>query len=121
VKKIKARVPRRTVSAAILQLCEEQHALALAKGFWADGQDHIAIKCERVHAEVSELCDTFARGTNDDPDEHCPGYSRAETEWADCLLRLFDMGGRWGFSPNVVLAKLEYNRARPLMHGGKKF
>lgn len=103
------------------ELCEDVHALAVSKGWWTEDQSHIAIKGERVHCEVSELCDVFARGTEDDPDKDCLAFSKAEIEWSDCLLRLFDIAGRYGFRPAAVLAKLEFNRTRPIRHGGKKF
>lgn len=97
------------------------HAVARAKGWWTEEQDHIAIKGERVHAEVSELVDVFARGADGEPDEDCPSYTRAEIEWSDCILRLLDLAGRYGFRVAAVHAKHEFNRTRPLRHGGKRF
>lgn len=97
------------------------HTLARAKGHWTPDQDHIAIKGERVHAEVSELVDTFARGTNDSPDGDVPDFTKAEIEWADCMLRLLDLGARFGFRPAAIPAKFSFNVHRPIRHGGKRF
>lgn len=105
----------------LIVLQSDVHGLAHEKGWWSDDQDHIAIKCERVHAEISELCDTFARGTNDTPDKDCPSHTKAEIEWADCMLRLLDIAGRYGFRPSAITAKHEFNYTRPLRHGGKRF
>lgn len=105
----------------IKHLMQRAHELSKLKGFWSADQDHIAIKAERVHCEVSELVDAFARGEDRDPDSAVPWCTRAEIEWADCILRLFDLGERFGFSPIAIEAKLEYNATRPLRHGGKKF
>lgn len=99
----------------------EVHANARAKGWWSTDQDHIAIKAERVHCEVSELCDVFARGTESQPDKDCPAFTKAEIEWSDCLLRLLDIGARYGFRADAIVAKYEFNLTRPVRHGGKKF
>jgi hypothetical protein len=99
----------------------EAHALCRSKGWWTKEQDHVAIKAERVHAEVSELVDTFARGIDEQPDKDCPEFTKAEIEWADIILRLMDLGGRFGFRAGAIGAKFEFNQTRPIRHGGKKF
>lgn len=110
------------VFAAVLSTCcKNAHGLCKHKGWWTSAQDHIAIKAERVHAEVSELVDTFARGTKDEPDKDCPEFTKAEVEWADCLLRLMDLGARYGFRGGAVQAKFLFNTTRPIRHGGKAF
>lgn len=106
---------------AIDSFAAEVHALARAKGWWGTDQDHIAIKAERVHCEVSELCDVFARGTEQAPDDDCPDHTKGEIEWADCILRLLDIKVRYGFRSSAIVAKFEFNITRPVRHGGKKF
>lgn len=106
---------------SVRDVMEDAHFVAIAKGWWEQSQDHIAIKVAKLHQEIGELLDVFARGTDGDPDKDCPSYTKAEIEWADSVLRLFDLGARYGFRPAAILAKLAFNRTRPLRHGGKRF
>ena len=69
-------------------------------------QEHIAIRCERVHAELSRLCDVFGLGQENSADPACPEFSRAEIAWATCLLRLLDTGAYWGFRTSAIGAML---------------
>lgn len=100
---------------------EEVHETARHTGWWAGEISHIAYKLERLHRELSELAEVFVRGEDGQPDKHCPQHSKAEIEWSDCILRLLDIGGRYGFKFAAIAAKHEYNLTRPPMHGGKKW
>lgn len=100
----------------------EVHTLAVSKGWYNNPEhDHIAIRMNRVIAEAMELCEEYARGREDHPSDKITAFTRAEEEWADTVIRLLDIAGWKRYRPQAITAKIEYNRTRPLMHGGKKF
>ena len=94
---------------------------ALEKGFWAEdhGAHTDATKAMLVVTEISEYVE--ARRTDDMVSEKIPGFTHAEEEIADAVIRLMDLaGGRGLHLAAAILAKMEYNRSRPALHG-KKF
>lgn len=107
---------------------------ARMKGFWPDGyepsnrlnagrNDGEAIAL--MHSELSELLEarrdtTFDTGTGElsEPmSEKIPGFTHAEEEAADVIIRLFDLaGGRGWRLAQAIIAKHNYNIERPHKH-----
>lgn len=73
-----------------------------------------------VVTEVAELVEAHRRGQMDEPDEHCPEFTKGEVEIADAMIRLMDMAGAKGMRLGSALAaKQKYNETRPPKHGKK--
>ena len=79
-----------------------------------------------VHSEVSEAMEGARKGLMDD---HLPNRTMLETELADAIIRILDIGG--GFNLDLIGAiveKVQYNKTRAdhnltnrAKAGGKKF
>lgn len=73
-----------------------------------------------IHSEVSECLEALR---HDNPNsDHVPEISGAEEELADVIIRIMDFAHlkKWNI-PKALFLKMEYNKTRPYMHGGKKF
>ena len=95
---------------------------AKEKGFWDEdyGAHTDATKAMLVVTEISEYVEARREGDNQ-PSTKIPGYTLAEEEIADAIIRLMDLaGGRNLHIAGAILKKVEYNKTRPAMHG-KKF
>lgn len=70
-----------------------------------------------IHSEVSE-----ALRQGNPPDDKIPQFSGAEAELADVIIRIMDLScaRNWDVA-GAVTAKIEMNKSREKMHGGKKF
>lgn len=101
---------------------------ATAKGFHLrDGveADHrnperIASRLALIHAEVSEALECVARG---EMETFAGDHGKPEgfpIELADVAIRLLDLAQSLGIDLEATMhLKHEYNRTRPLRHGGK--
>lgn len=82
-----------------------------------------AVDCQAlalVTTEVSEMVEGIRHGN--EPDDKIPQFSAAEAEAADVYLRLMDLAhGRGWRIAEAVVAKIEMNKSREKMHGGKRF
>ena len=103
----------------IKTLCKLSHQGAINKGFWDNDRNNgelIAL----IHSELSEALEGLRH--NNPPSDHIPTYSATEEELADAMIRIADMAEARGYRlEEAIKAKLEYNKTRSYMHGGKKF
>lgn len=78
---------------------------------------------EKIALEMSELAERLEclRKNPEGKDEHCPEFFNVEIEIADLIIRALDFASRRNLRVGeALLAKMEYNKSRPFLHG-KKF
>lgn len=79
-----------------------------------------------MHSELSEALEGARKGLMDDK---LPNRKMEEVELADCLIRIFDYAGAFGWDlGNALMEKRLYNKQRAdhkienrMKEGGKKF
>lgn len=109
--------------AHIEELMIESHYLAREKGFWEGRtEDSIPGMLALIHSEVSEALEEYRKWAIDvyrDEDTGKPeGFG---VELADAVIRICDLA--CGFNiplADLIREKLDYNKTRPHMHGGKR-
>jgi NTP pyrophosphatase (non-canonical NTP hydrolase) len=91
------------------------HSTAVEKGWWdTDRNDGEAIAL--IHSELSEALEGMRR--RNPPDEHIPEFNSVEVELADAVIRIMDFSVARNLRVgDAILAKMEYNKARPRKHG----
>lgn len=130
-------------SAMFIELIEQAqkacHKNSVDHGFWDEGvQRFIADGCmgteevlvttkpwcfaekiALIHSELSEALEKHRKGdAYDGRDEHCPGFRGVEIEFADAVIRIFDLAEKMGFNMGrAILAKMSFNKTRPHKHG----
>lgn len=73
-----------------------------------------------LHSEASEALESTRKGHP--ASVKIPGFTNTEEEYADVLIRLLDDAAGHGLRViEAAIAKHEYNKTRPYLHGGKKF
>ena len=73
-----------------------------------------------MHSELSEVLEAFRN--NNPKSEKIPEFSNAEEELADVVIRIMDFSYARNLDiPAAILAKMEYNKNRPIKHGGKVY
>lgn len=101
------------------ELADEIHPINVEKGFWADPvmMDKYVAKLCLIHSEVSEVMEALRKSQ---------GSDKVTEEFADILIRLFDLYGTLrdageadGNLYEVMKNKIEVNAKRPPKHGNR--
>lgn len=95
----------------INKLCKQAYETAKSKG-WHDTPRETGTILALIHSEVSEALEADRKGNQE-------GFVE---ELADVCIRVFDLAGLMNIDlEKAILDKMEFNRSRPMMHGGKKY
>lgn len=96
-------------------MCDEVHAVAREKGFW-DKDRNVPEMIMLVVTELAELVEGLRHGNP--PDDKIPGFSAAEAEAADAIIRLMDLAPALGWRlAEAIVAKIAFNKTRQRLHG----
>jgi NTP pyrophosphatase (non-canonical NTP hydrolase) len=100
------------------ELEAEVHAIAVEKGWW-DAERNNGEMIALMHSELSETLEALRQPHMS---EKIPLYHAVEEELADVIIRIMDFAYQRNYNvPSAILAKIEYNKTRPVKHGGKLF
>ncbi len=123
---------------AFNEIAEGVHTTAKAKGWWENrnalesaaslsGVDGLlefaqstndASCLALIHSEVSEALENIRHGSV--PDDKIPEFSGVEAELADIVVRIMDVSQARGWRvAEALVAKIEFNKTREHLHGGK--
>jgi len=101
------------------EVADGVHETAVEKGWWNKERNDAEALMLMV-TELAEACEAMRHGNP--PDDKIPQFSGVEAELADTIIRIMDFGkGRNYDIAGALVAKVEYNKLREKMHGGKKF
>lgn len=120
-----------TLTSAVKNLQGVCHGLAREAGWWKDPKTGKPV--ERNRGEllmlcVSELAEAMEADRKDLMDDHLKEREGFEVELADCIIRVFDIAGKYNLDMSgAILEKLKYNTQRQdhkldnRAKGGKKY
>lgn len=100
-------------------LSDEIHPVNVEKGFWSEPvmMDKYVAKLALIHSEVTEVLEALRKSQ---------GSDKVTEEFADILIRLFDLYGTLvdagEADPNlyqVMRDKMDTNASRPVKHGNR--
>lgn len=92
---------------------------AVNKGWWQEPREEGTLLA-LIHSEVSEALEALRHGNP--PSEKAAGFTQAEEEMADTVIRIMDLAHHKGWRVGAAIAaKAAYNDTRPFKHGGKAF
>lgn len=117
---------------SIGHLVQRAHADAVKSGWWTDletGDRKDRNKGELLMLMVSEIAEAMEGVRKNLKDDHLPHRQMVEVELADCVIRIADFCGAYGYDlEGAIREKLEYNRDRAdhkieirRQEGGKQF
>jgi NTP pyrophosphatase (non-canonical NTP hydrolase) len=101
-------------------MIDAAHNNSKSKGFW-DESRNVGEAIALLHSEASELLEGMRDGNPES--KKIPGFTQAEEEAADLVIRLGDMKGFFSGSAwrlgEAIIAKMKYNSTRPHKHARK--
>jgi len=110
----------------IRKLSKEIHQNAREKGWWPEGDDdvnNIPEKLALIHSEISESLEEY-RDNMLQAGIYFSGNGKPEgfgIELADAVIRIFDLAEYLQIDiQECIEVKMDYNKTRPLRHGGKR-
>lgn len=110
---------RRCLPVTFNAVAKQVYATAKEKGWW-DKERNDGEAIALMHAELSEALEALRAGNP--PDDKIPEFTGVEAELADVIVRIMDMAHARGWRvAEALVAKIEFNKSRERMHGGKKF
>ena len=101
------------------RMAEKVHQLADMQGLWPKDR-HPAIPIALAHSELSEALECLRMGNP--RDKNISDMTGVEVQLSDVLGILMDMEVGYGWNISEALSKkMEFNKSRGHMHGGKLF